>query len=594
MIHLDVLLKNTRIVDVFRLRVFSGWVGIRGDRFIYVEEGNPPENLIAAQVRDLQGAVLAPGLIDSHMHIESSLLTPRRFVEAALPHGTTAVLADAHEVANVAGEAGVGWMIAAGNLTAMRIYHAIPSCVPATAPEIETTTQVFGAQEVLRLAPLPRVIALGEVMDYRGLLGLSQRLPPMLAAARQAGLRLEGHISTLEGMELSEYLSHGIASSHSLTHPAKMYAELSKGVAVMLQTKSLTADNMAAVNALPDRSGVLLVTDDIEPSLLRRGHLSLMVQLAVENGLPALEALASASLRPARYLGLRDLGAIAPGYLADFLVLDDLAHFPPRQVWVGGRLTALEGSVLPQPLPDAPPLPEFPPLPGPLRREDFRVLPAGSEGSGWIANAVRLDGALTSLTSLDQVPLRVRDGYACLAEGDDLALVGVFARGGTSRGAASRAVGIMKGIGVLTGAAATSMAHDSHNLLVVGRNVNDMLLAANAVHAMGGGVAVVGGAHGGAHGGAYGSAYGGGTSSSAVIAALKLPVFSLISDEPVDQVAEGMQEVEKALDTIGFRHKRPFLLLSLLSLSVSPYFKFSDKGVVDTEKRAILPPVFAP
>jgi adenine deaminase len=323
---------------------------------------------------------------------------------------------------------------------------------------------------------------------------------------------------------------------------------------------------MAAVMALPDRSGVLLVTDDIEPSLLLKGHLSLMVQLAVANGLPPLEALSCASLRPARYLELRDLGAIAPGYRADFLVLDDLTRFPPRQVWLGGQQMAVDGKMCARELPAAPALPDFPGLPGSFGREDFRILPAGTTGQ-WCANAVRMDNHYNSLSSLEQVPLDVEDGFVRFKEGDNLALVAIFARGGTSR-----SVGILKNLGILSGAAATSMAHDSHNLLVVGRDVDAMRRAANAVHGMSGGVAAA--------------------SSAEVTAALELPVFSLISDQPVAQVAEGMEQVERAFVALGIAHKRPFLLLSLLSLSVSPYYKFSDKGVVDTENRTLLPPVF--
>jgi adenine deaminase len=569
MIALDTLLQNARIVDVFRLRVYAGWAGIRDDRFIYVEEGDPPVELKAGRVVDLQRAFLAPGLIDSHMHIESSLLTPRRFSEAALPYGTTTVLADAHEVANVAGEAGEAWMITAGSMVPLRVFHALPSCVPATAPEIETTAQVFEASEIARMVNLPGVIALGEVMDYRGLLGLSPRLPPMLAVARRAGLRLEGHIPTLEGMELSEYLSYGITSNHSLTFPKKMNEELSKGVALMLQAKSLTPENMAAVMTLADRSSILLVTDDIEPSLLLEGHLSQIVKQAVDNGLPPLEALASASLRPARYLGLRDLGGIAPGYKADFLVLDDLDTFPPRQVWIGGEQVAANGGMLSLDQIEAPPLPDFPALPGPFDAEDFRITTMEAGEVELTANVVRLDNQFNSLTSLEQVPLRAQGGYARFSEGDNLALVAVFARGGTSR-----CVGVIKDLGIRAGAAATSMAHDSHNLLVVGREPESMMLAANAVHAMGGGVVVA--------------------SPHAVTASLELPVFSLLSDRPVGEVAAGLERVEQALHGLGITHRRAFLHLSFLALSVSPYYKFSDKGVVDTESRMLLPPVFLP
>ena len=386
--------------------------------------------------------------------------------------------------------------------------------MPATAPEIETTAQVFGADEIARLAALPGVIALGEVMDYRGLLGLSQRLPPMLAAAQQAGLRLEGHIPTLEGMELSEYLSYGITSSHSLTTPEKMYAELSKGVAVMLQTKSLTAENMAAVMALPDRSGVLLVTDDIEPSLLRKGHLSLMVELAVRSGLPALEALASASLRPARYLGLRDLGGIAPGYRADFLVLEDLAHFPPRQVWVGGRQVAADGHMLALEQPAAARRCRISRrCPGRSAWRIFASHAGGDRGSlpptpcGWITTSIR-----------SPAWNRCRCGWRMAMPALRRATTWRWRRF-LRAGGASACVGIIKDLGILSGAAATSMAHDSHNLLVVGREAEAMLRAANAVHGMGGGVAVA--------------------STEAVTAALELPVFSLLADRPVEGVAAG-------------------------------------------------------
>ncbi|MEO6062631.1 MAG: adenine deaminase C-terminal domain-containing protein, partial [Thermoflexales bacterium] len=516
---------------------------------------------------DLGGAFVAPGLIDAHMHIESSLLTPRRFAEAVIPHGTTTLLADAHEVGNVAGEAGITWMVQAGNDTPMRIFHALPSCVPATSPEIESTAQVFGADEIERMLALPRVIALGEVMDYRGLLGQSARLPPLVAAARRTGVRIEGHIPTLTGMELSEYLSHGVQSDHTLTFPAKILEQLTKGVTVMLQAKSLTPENMACVNALADRNGIVLVTDDVEPNLLREGHLTRMIGLAVKSGLAPIEALASATIRPARYMGIHDLGGIAPGYLADFIVLDDLAAFPPRQVWVGGRTMAENGKALDIPVPAARPLPEFPALPGPMAAADFRLLPEAPAGTQQrTANAVVVVNQTNSITRLEPIGLRVEDGLARFAEGDGLSLVAVFARRG-----GARSVGVIKNVGIDTGAAATSMAHDSHNLLVVGRDVAAMARAANAVFEMGGGVVVDDG--------------------SGVVAELRLPVFSLISDARAESVAAELDAVEVALRGLGMKSQRPFLQLSLLALSVSPYYKFSDKGVVDTEARALLPAV---
>ncbi|GAB4538249.1 MAG: adenine deaminase [Anaerolineae bacterium] len=565
MIELDLLLHNARIADLFRLRTFVGWVGVAAGRFVYVEDGPPPPDLRARRTLDLDGRYLVPGLLDAHMHIESSLVTPRRFAEAVLPFGTTAVLADPHEVANVAGEAGVRWMIAASQGLDLRVFIAIPSCVPATAPELEWTGAVFQADVVERLASEPSVIALGEVMDYQGLLGHNDRLPPMVEAARRAGLRVEGHIPTLRGTSLSRYLAHGITSDHTLTNPQKLLEQLSKGVAVMLQAKSITPQNIAAVNGLPDRSNIILVTDDVEPSLLVDGHLNRIVALAVEAGLPPLEALASASLRPARYLGLHDLGAITPGYRADFLVMDGLAAFPPAEVYVAGRQVAAGGVLTSPQASQMPPPPPFPPVPGPFSPADFRLDSRDHPAAQVRANAVVLDNDRNTLTRLEHVPVSLEGGYALFQEGDGLNLVAVFAREGSSR-----MVGVLKNASLNHGAFASSLAHDSHNLLVVGREAWSMAVAANAVHEQGGGLAVARGEE--------------------VLARLPLPLFGLLSDEPIRQAADGLANIEAALRAAGMTHQRPFLMLSILALSVSPYYKFTDKGVVDTEARRLLPP----
>ena len=383
MIHLDLLIHNARIADVFRLREFAGWIGIRDGRFVYVEEGAPPSGTVTRESLDLGGRLIVPGLIDSHMHIESSLATPRRFSQAVVPHGTTAVLADSHEVANVAGEEGVRWMIRASQGLPLRIFTAIPSCVPATSPEIEWTAAVFDAGTVRRLAGEPTVIALGEVMDYGQVLADGERLRGMVQAAHEAGLLVEGHVPALRSTDLSHYLAWRITSDHTTMTPAKIREQISKGVAVMLTARSCTPENIAAVNALPDRSHILLVTDDVEPSLLTKGHLSLIVQMAVGAGLPPIEAIASATIRPARYLGLRDLGGIAPGFRADFSVMEALAAFPPSQVFLGGERVAMDGACVACDLPETPGPPGSAArttLPGPFSAGDFRLIPEGAGG----------------------------------------------------------------------------------------------------------------------------------------------------------------------------------------------------------------------
>ena len=564
----DALLVNARIADVFRCRLFEGWIGIRDGRFITVEAGGAPGGIRAVETIDLAGRIVMPGLIDSHLHIESSLLTPRRFAEAVLPWGTTTILSDPHEVGNVAGEEGVKWMIAASQDLPLRIYHSIPSCVPATSPDIEWTHEVFDAAAIQRLAKQPSVIALGEVMDYRGLLGPNERLRAIVRAARENNLLIEGHIPTLAGIELSQYLAHGISSDHTLTFPAKIQEQISKGLAVMLQTKSLTPENVAAVAQLPDRSRIILITDDIEPSLLTdgHGHLSRIVALAIETGMPPLEAIAAATIRPARYLGLRDQGAIAPGFLADFLIMDDISAFPPAQVFVGGQAVAQAGAMTAAITRDNPAQPDYPGIPGSFAAADFKLDYFGGGGGGSVqAQVVGLQDKRSTLTKLQQRTLRLRDGHAQLEADDGLALASVIARNESSR-----TVGLIANTGLSQGAWASSVAHDCHNLLVIGHSPDAMAEAANAVHAMGGGVAVA--------------------TRAGIEASLRLPYFGLLSDEPVAAVAAGLAAVEDAMRRIGAHQTRPFLTFSIMSLSVSPYAKFTDKGIVDTESRQLIQP----
>ncbi|TVR92449.1 MAG: adenine deaminase [Spirochaetaceae bacterium] len=595
---MDLLLEDAQILDVELLSYYSGWVGVRDGRFARVEEGRPSADIVARTRRSLNGARVLPGLIDSHMHIESSLVTPRRFAELALVHGTTTVLADPHEVANVAGAPGIRWMIEASRGLALRVFHAIPSCVPATEHSIEWTAHTIDAAALAKFTAEPDVLALGEMMDYQAVLAGSERHGALLAAARQAGLLLEGHIPTLSGEELSEYLSAGVTSDHTLTRPAKLREQLRKGCAVMLQWKSLTAENLASVMALPDRSRILLITDDIEPTLLLQGHLSSIVQRAVELGMPETEAVASATVRPARYLGLRHLGMIAPGYEADFLVSSGPGLWPPSEVYVAGELVAQDGEycgpgaeaasgVGKEPgTGSAPPAaaslpPAAAPVPAQVNPDWFRFDVA--DGTHRVRTVV-VETTQTTKTHIGERELQFKDGFPVLPAGDDIAVACVVARDESSY-----AVSLLEGSGFSGGAFASSFAHDSHNFLAVGSSVAALCAAGSRVCSAGGGVAVV--AEPGSESGTESEAE---SRSAGTSAFCPLPVMGLLSDEPVAHVAQSLAQVEQALRARGVRHERPFLLFSLLSLSVSPLAKFSDRGIVDTEHRRVLGTFLAP
>jgi adenine deaminase len=567
---LDLLIKNVNIIDVHLLRVFEGWVGMRNGRFAYVESGAIPRNIVSKKVIDAYGLFMAPGLIDAHMHIESSLLSPSRFSEAVIPYGTVAVLADSHEVANVAGAAGVRQMIEAGKNTMLTIFHAIPSCVPATSNDLEWAKGKIDVEDLASLINETGVIALGELMDYASLLGETQRHSELLEFARKKDLLREGHIPTLKGTELSDYLFFGISSDHTLTFPEKIREQVSKGVTVMLQYKSLQEKNIHTVLKLPDRSQILLVTDDVEPSLLRGGHLSIIVQKAIELGLPLEEAYASATIRPARYLRLLDRGSIRPGARADFILLEQPDRFPPQDVYIEGRKVAERGELTSDSNKDevlsenrgatlSPA--ELPPKVDPnvhLR------LPKNIKQSGYVyARVVTILNSKTTETGIEKMRIPVVDGFPKLLEDEDLNLVSIISRDGDLS-----TIAMLKGLGLRKGAIATSFAHDSHNILTIGREKREMLLAAQSVINMGGGIVFVEGER--------------------ISASLALPYFGLISGEDSQKVARELEHIENKLKENGVKHSRPFLLISILSLSVSPYYKFSVRGIIDTERRMLL------
>ena len=578
----DLLITNATLVDVVTGTAYQGWFTVVDGRFCEVEAGTPGQNhlegLEITRRLDLGGAWVQPGMLDAHMHIESSLVTPRRFAEAVLPRGTTTILQDPHEVANVLGAPGIRWMIEASHGLPLRVYTAISSCVPATSPEIETPNASITPQEVADLAQVPEVIALGEVMDFQGLVKNEPHLLAIVGAAAAAGLSLEGHVPSLSGVELSRYIAHGIRSDHTLATPDKLLEQLRKGMWVMIQEKSLTPEVVDTITTLQDRSRVMLVTDDVMPNRLPEGHLDRLVLLAVELGWDPIDAIASATLRPATYLGLRDLGLIAPSAKADFLVCDALAAYPPRQVYVEGRLVVEDGGLVVASQPEVPPE-----LPMELQTvfttgqfdADLFKFAGGTAGAELLSLRARVIvvNQLNSFTTLEEREVALSGGVPTDA---DTVLATVIPRMAL-RPEAERytpVVCLVAGLGLNRGAFATTFAHDSHNLFVLGRDPTAMYKAMRAVLEVGGGMAFT-------------------SNTQQTPTLLPLPLAGLLSDEPVTEVGAVFDRLERELRTSGVSVKNPILLLTLLPLSVSPDFKVTDKGIVDVQARRILAPLVA-
>lgn len=567
----ELLVHNAEIIDVVTLTRYHGYFTVHQGRFVEVEAGDPPpeEHLRAVRRIDLQGGLVMPGMLDVHMHIESSLVTPRRFAEAALPWGTTTIMQDPHEIGNVLGAPGMRWMVRASQGLPLRILSAISSCIPATSPAIETPNASISPTEVLELAREAGVIALGEVMDFQGLIDGDPQLVSIVRAAADAGLSLEGHVPTLRGRELSRYLAFGIRSDHTLTTPAKLHEQLRKGAWVMLQEKSLDPEVVAAVMALPDRSRVLLITDDVMPNRLLHGHMSRIVETAIAHGWSALDALAAATLRPAAYLGLRDLGAIAPGYHADYLVLDALNRWPPREVVVAGSCVAERGVAHPI----TASTPHEPLLATTFAHQavSASLLRIAGDGRKRVRARVIVITRVHSLTNLEECEVDLHDGVPI---DESLALALVIPRAALQGSALPESfqVGLIRGLGLRDGGWASSFAHDSHNLLVLGRSPAAMATALRAVLQSGGAMAFA-------------------ANADAPAELLPLPLAGLLSDAPIAEIAAAFERLEAGLRGVGVDVKNPILLLTLLSLTVSPHWKLSDKGIVDVAQRRVLAPL---
>jgi len=566
----DVLVVNAQIVDVFRMRIFPGWATIRDGRFQYVEEGPLPDGIAADRTIDCQGAFLVPGLIDTHLHIESSHMLPRTFAEAVLPQGTTGLLADPHEIANLAGEPGVEWLIDASRNLPLSIFFAVPSVVPIVSAELETPNAQLDSMAIERICADPRVLSIGEIHDYRGVAAGEPRLLALEGVSLRSGRKIEGHIPELMGRDLSRYVALGVTSDHTLFSPEQLLEELSKGVYVMLQRKALTQEIISVIAELPDRSRILFVTDDVSPSELREGHLLTIVSLGISLGLPPIEAFASATIRAATYLGLHRRGAIAPGRRADFWTTKSLDTPIPMSVYVEGQHVACNGQIIEGVISDADLGPinlTAPPIPGPLCEDDVRLVPDLLGKTRISARVIELLNNKNSLTGLAEVQVNVCNGHPKFEDGDDLCIIGVISRTDPK----SMSFALLKGFGLIVGGVASSVAHDTHNLIVVGRDPMSMVTAANEVHRLCGGIAFAVG--------------------DQIESALPLPIAGLLSDADLETIVCEAREVDKSLRAHGVLHREPLLVLTLLALSVSPHYKITDRGIIDVRQRTILPPL---
>ena len=540
----DLLLRDCRLVNVF-----SGEV-IRCD--LAVKEGVILGwgDYQAAEEVDLGGAFVAPAFIDGHVHVESSMVQLRELARALVPRGTAAIVTDYHEIANVLGVEGIDYMISSGEGLPLEVWVMLPSCVPATP--METAGAELGPEDLRPLLSRPQVLGLGEMMNFPGVVN---GLPEVMAKLEMAeGRPVDGHAPGLEGLALNAYCGAGISSDHECVFLEEAAEKLARGMYVMIREGS-TARNLEALLPLARGAAArrcLLVTDDRHPAdLLEEGHLDSLLRKAVSLGANPLEALRMVTLNPAERFGLRRRGALAPGYRADLVVLEDLAGFRALRVMKGGRWVAQEGELVGTEMPAPPPL-----------RSTVRVAWEKIPGIGVKAEGgtMRVIGLVPDqiITRDLRVKPRVEEGWAVADTSRDLLKICVFER---HRGTGNVGVGFVQGFGLREGALASTVAHDSHNLVVVGTSDEEILAAARAVEAMGGGQAVV--------------------REGKLLAELPLPVAGLMSDLPLVEVATLGRGLKEAARGLGCGVAEPFMALSFLALPVIPELKLTDRGLFD-------------
>jgi len=544
----DLVLRNARIVNVFSAEVYKGDIAIWNDRIVGIGDYEGKREI------DLKNAHVLPGLIDGHMHIESTMVTVQEFARSVVPRGTTSVVADPHEIANVHGLEGIHYMLNSSKYSPVNIYMMLPSCVPAT--DFETSGAVLRGFDLYPLLREKWVLGLGEVMNFPGVLMEDEGLLDKITMT-QDRKRIDGHAPELTGKDLNAYVATGVTSDHESTTVDELVEKLRLGMYAMIREGSVTKNLKDLLPAVTCENSYrcMFVTDDRHPKdLMELGHIDHMVKTAIREGIAPVTAIRMATINTAQYFGIRDLGAIAPGYRADLVVVDSLKRFNIRKVFKNGKLVAEDGKmVIPKPRTTEPQLRSSINIKW-LGPDEF-VIPA----KGKKVRVINLvPGQIVTKATVEKA--KIEDGKLVADLENDLLKIAVVERHHAND---AIGLGVVKGFGLKKGAIASSVAHDSHNIVVVGTNDDDMKAAVVEISKMQGGLAVV--------------------ANGDVKAGLPLPVAGLMSDGTLDEVVAGLRKVIRAARRLGSPLEDPFMAMSFLALPVIPELKVTDLGLFDVD-----------
>ncbi|NLK17141.1 MAG: adenine deaminase [Clostridiales bacterium] len=546
----DLVLKNCRIVNVFTGEIEEGDIAVYGGHIAGVGNYNGAETVI-----DCGGRYAMPGFIDAHVHIESTHLSPAQFARTVVPRGTTTVIADPHEIANVCGIEGIRYIYEESKKLPLDVRIMFPSCVPATP--FETSGAALSSAEMEEHLLSGIFHGVGEMMNFPGVIFCDDEVLKKIELTRREGRVIDGHAPGLSGERLNAYLAAGIKTDHECTSKEEMLEKLSKGMYVLIREGSATQNLEELIKSVTpyNMRRCLLCTDDKTPhDLEAKGHLDHSIRLAAKYGIPFASAVCMATLNAAEAYGLKDRGAIAPGYLADIVIAD--SALTVERVYKNGRLVA-EGGM---PLFETGSCPPKSVL-GTVRIKDISIDKLKIRLKGNRAKVIKIiEKSIVTDSVVREVS--VKDG--CFVPGGDLLKLAVVER---HKGTGNVGMGILEGFGLKGGAIATSVAHDSHNLIVVGDDDGDMLLAIRELERVGGGITLC--------------------SGGKVLKTLSLEIGGLLSTLPAGQFSKRYSELQETAYRMGVSYGiEPFMTLSFMSLSVIPHLKVTDLGLFDVDKFA--------
>ncbi|NMB40716.1 MAG: adenine deaminase [Firmicutes bacterium] len=547
----ELVFKNINIVNVFTGEILKADVALHNGYIAGIGSYEGIKELY------MEGKYLCPGFIDAHIHLESALVTPGEFARGIVARGTTGVIADPHEIANVKGLAGIEYMLAATLDLPLDVYLMLPSCVPATP--FENSGSILEAKDLAKLIDHRRVLGLGELMDFESVVAAKDSIIAKIALCQTAGKLIDGHAPGLSGKKLNAYLASGVRTDHECVTPEEAIEKLRLGMYILLREGSAAKNLVDLLPAMNDisRNRCMFCTDDRHPEdILKEGHIDNNIRLAIKNGLDPVVAIQMATINVANCYKLEHVGGIAPGYIADVLVLDDLENVEIAQVYKRGRLVAEKGKALFETaLPDD----------SAMRQSlNFKKLSKKSFTLNIDDNPVRIMGLVphSFLTKTIIERVYTRDGKYYTQEGKALLKIAVIER---HKATGNIGLGLVAGLGLKDGAVASSVAHDSHNIIVVGDNDKYMHIAVEKLQAIEGGVVLV--------------------SQGAVVNFVSLPIAGLMSDRPLDEVKERLGDLIAAAHKMGVpNHFDPFMTLSFLALPVIPELKITDLGLFDVNE----------